>query len=98
MFSPFLDHFTDFYTFLSRFSPKQTGNSAIGINIKLGTGLILPSILDHKNSLVIGALEAMWRLVIRFLTSMLQSYYGTAFVLKVVFAYTIFIMNKPYIT
>ena len=27
MFSPFLDHFTDFYTFMSRFSPKQTGNS-----------------------------------------------------------------------
>ena len=26
MFSPFLDHFTDFYTFLSRFSPNQTGN------------------------------------------------------------------------
>ena len=29
MFSPFLDHFTDFYTFLSRFSPKQTGNSGL---------------------------------------------------------------------
>ena len=26
MFSPFLDHFTDFYNFLSRFSPNQTGN------------------------------------------------------------------------
>ena len=46
---------------------------------------------------MIGALEAMWRLVILFLTSMLQFSYGTAFVLKVVFAYTIFIMNKPYI-
>ena len=29
MFSPVLCHFTDFYTFLSRFSSNQTGNPEI---------------------------------------------------------------------